>query len=339
MDDFVKYDSIKWSRDLKLDLVRGKYAEFAEQKIRRSLFRPFCTQFLFYDRILNEEARSFDVIFPTASAQAENAVICVSNVGGRTPYWTLATNRIPHYAISSLDATQCFPRFIYDEDGSNRRENITDWALDQFRTHYKDNKIDKWAIFHYVYGILHHPGYREKFADNLKRELPRISFAPANVLSERSESKGSESKDSSGFWAFSKAGQSLAALHLDYEKLEPFDLQFLETPGQPLSYRVDDKMRLSKSKTELTINKSLTLAGIPPETYDYRLGNRSALEWVIDQYQVYTDPRSGITSDPNREDDPPIHRAPRRPSHPRQPRNDEDRRRAAGGIQSMQSRR
>jgi predicted helicase len=97
---------------------------------------------------------------------------------------------------------------------------------------------------------------------------------------------------------------TLAKLHLDYEKLEPFDLDFSEAPGVPLSYRVEDKMRLSKDKLRLTVNPSLTLATIPPQVFDYRLGNRSALEWVIDQYQVSTDKRSGITSDPNREDDP-----------------------------------
>ena len=111
-------------------------------------------------------------------------------------------------------APQCFPFYVYDEDGTNRRENITDWALEQFREHYKDKKIDKWAIFHYVYGLLHHPGYREKFADNLKRELPRIPFAP-------------------DFRAFAKAGKKLAALHLDYEQLEPWELEFVETPGVP----------------------------------------------------------------------------------------------------------
>lgn len=145
--------------------------------------------------------------------------------------------------------------------------------------------IDKWAIFHYVYGVLHHPGYREKFADNLKRELPRIPFAL-------------------DFWAFAKAGKKLAALHLDYEQLEPWGLEFVESPCVPLSYRVEDKMRLSKDKLRLTVNRSLTLAGIPSEAFEYRLGNRSALEWVVDQYQVSTDKRSGITSDPNREDDP-----------------------------------
>jgi predicted helicase len=95
----------------------------------------------------------------------------------------------------------------------------------------------------------------------------------------------------------------LARLHLDYEKLEQYALKWIETEGVPLSYRVEDKMRLSKDKTALRVNPSLTLAGIPPETFQYRLGNRSALEWVIDQYQVSEDKRSGIRSDPNRPDD------------------------------------
>ena len=131
---------------------------------------------------------------------------------------------------------------------------------------------------------MHHPGYRQRYAENLKRELPRIPLAP-------------------DFRAFAKAGKKLARLHLDYEKLEPWPLEWIETPGVPLSYQVR-KMRLAKDKTSLQVNDSLTLAGIPPEVFDYRLGNRSALEWVIDQYQVSEDKRSGIRSDPNRADDP-----------------------------------
>ena len=170
-----------------------------------------------------------------------------------------------------------------------------------------DREISKWDIFYYVYGLLHHPGYREKYADNLKRELPRIPFAP-------------------DFWAFAESGKKLAALHLDYEKIAvtmPEDetpstrkkkgghaagghagppLQWLINEDAALSYRIE-KMRLSKDKTELKLNESLTLAGIPAEALEYRLGNRSALEWVIDQYQVKEDKRSGIVSDPNREDD------------------------------------
>ena len=95
----------------------------------------------------------------------------------------------------------------------------------------------------------------------------------------------------------------LVKLHLDYEKLEPYPLTFVYAEGLPLSYKVQDKMRLSKDKTALKVNPSLTLAGIPPEVFHYRLGNRSALDWVIDQYQVSEDQRSGIRSDPNRADD------------------------------------
>jgi predicted helicase len=112
-------------------------------------------------------------------------------------------------------------------------------------------------------GLLHRPGYCTKFADNLKRELPRIQFAP-------------------DFRAFATAGKELAALHVDYEKLEPYSLERIEAECVPLSYDVEDKMRLSKDKTTLRVNPSLTLGGIPLETFQYRLGNRSALEWVID---------------------------------------------------------
>jgi predicted helicase len=187
------------------------------------------------------------------------------------------------HLVGAGSGAQCFPYYVYDEDASNRRENITDWALQHFREHYEDKKITKWNIFYYVYGILHHPGYRTKFADNLKRELPRIPLAP-------------------DFQAFSKAGKELAKLHLDYEKLKPWPLEWIETEGEPLSYHVE-KMRLSKDKTELKVNESLTLAKIPPKVFEYRLGNRSALDWVIDQYRVKPDKRSGITSDPNNPDD------------------------------------
>ena len=179
---------------------------------------------------------------------------------------------------------QCFPFYVYDEDGTNRRENITDWASNHFREHYGDKKITKWDIFYYVYGLLHHPGYRQRYADNLKRELPRIPLAP-------------------DFRAFAAAGEKLARLHLEYETLEPWPLAWIESPGVPLSYRVE-KMRLAKDKLSLVVNDSLTLGGIPPAVFEYRLGNRSALDWVVDQYQVSEDKRSGIRSDPNRADDP-----------------------------------
>ena len=167
------------------------------------------------------------------------------------------------HLVGAGASCQCFPFYVYDEDGNNRRENITDWARKHFRNHYKNNRISKWDIFYYVYGLLHHTGYRERFADNLKRELPRIPFAP-------------------DFKAFSKAGKKLAELHLNYEELERYDLEWVENPAVPLSYRVE-KMRLSKDKSSLKIYDSLTLSNIPAEVFEYRLGNRSALDWVIDR--------------------------------------------------------
>jgi predicted helicase len=236
--------------------------------------------------------------------------------------------------------SQCFPFYTYDEDGSNRRENITDWALNEFRTHYSDTNITKWDIFHYVYAVLHHPEYRERYAANLKRELPRIPFvasglssvdegaglqasrkdalnapstlpkASAQPTAERHKETadpstppeaGSARDDKSVFWQFAEAGRLLANLHVNYEQQIQYPLEHVEK-GQ-LNWRVE-KMRLGKDKTSIIYNDFLTLRGIPPETYEYRLGNRSALEWVIDQYQVSTDKRSGITNDPNRADDP-----------------------------------
>jgi len=134
------------------------------------------------------------------------------------------------------------------------------------------------------YAVLHHPEYRTRYAANLKRELPRIPFPP-------------------DFHAFAAAGKCLMELHIDYEKQPEYPLEQLEDPKAQVSFRVE-RMKLSKDKSEILYNDFLTPRGIPSATYDYRLGNRSALEWVIDQYQVSTDKRSGIVNDPNRADDP-----------------------------------
>ena len=168
---------------------------------------------------------------------------------------------------------------------TNRQENITDWALSKFRTHYNDDTITKWDIFHYNYALLHHPTYPEKYEMNLKRDLPHIPFAE-------------------DFWGFAKAGATLAYLHINYESALKYDgLKYIETPGMRVDWHVE-KMKLSKDKAQLKYNDFLTLDGIPLAVYDYRLGTRSALAWVVDQYRVKVDRRSGIVNDPNREDQP-----------------------------------
>ena len=225
----------------------------------------------------------FPSIFPLADTETENRVICVSGTGSNKPFQVLVADMIP--CLDVLEKTQCFPFYTYDEDGTNRQENITDWALAEFRSHYNDDTITKWDIFHYTYALLHHPVYREKYEMNLKRDLPHIPFTE-------------------DFWGFANAGAQLADLHVNYESVPKYDgLEDIETPGMKVNWRVE-KMSLSKDKTQLRYNDFLTLDGIPAEVYDYQLGNRSALEWVIDQYRVKVDRRSGIINDPNRETEP-----------------------------------
>ena len=289
IDDDVYVEKIAWSRDLKLDLRRGKYARFSLEKIRSSLYRPFTRKHLFFDRVFNEEVYQQPSFFPDKQSETENKLICVSGVGHEV-FRCLAADRICElkYSNSANGGTQCFPFYTYDEDGSKRQENITDWALEQFRQHYADPAIGKWDIFYYVYGLLHHPGYRSRYAADLKRELPRIPFAP-------------------DFRRFSRAGQQLAELHLNYEEADIYDLDW-QAFTTPANYKVI-KMKPGKKRDAqdgdykvfdtLRYNETFFTRRIPERAFAYRLGNRSALEWIIDQYRVKTDKRSGITHDPN----------------------------------------
>ena len=273
---------IKWSRNLKRELKRNKIAEYTEYKVRNSFYRPFTKSCLFFDSIMNDEISHFLSIFPTLESETENRVIWLK-VGKDWDMFGLMVNQHPDRLPQG--GSQCFPLYIYDEDGTNRRENITDWALAEFRTHYKDDTITKWDIFHYNYGILHHPDYRNKYQANLKRDLPHIPFAE-------------------DFWGFANAGARLADIHVNYESQPEYDkLKLVQNPNVPLNWRVE-KMKLAKDKTSLVYNDFLTFDGIPAKTYEYRLGTRSALEWIINQYCVKTDKRSGIVNDPNRADDP-----------------------------------
>ena len=284
VDDFVVSDDAKisWSESLKRKLQSGKTTDFSQENIKISLYRPFTKSNLYFDRMLTERVYVFPSIFPTPETEKENRVICVNGIGSNKPFNGLMVNVIPCLGI--LDANQCFPFYTYNEDGTNRQENITDWALAEFRKHYGDDTISKWDIFHYNYGILHHPDYREKYAMNLRRDLPHIPFAPSVE----------------DFWGFANAGAQLADIHVNYESQPKYDgLKYIETPDMPIDWRVE-KMKLSKDKTQLKYNDFLTIDGIPADAYTYRLGTRSALEWIVDQYRVKVDKRSGIVNDPNR---------------------------------------
>ena len=280
VNDFVNTDrtKIKWTDRLKAAVEKGTQVEFSPEKIRTALYRPFTKKHLYFDRLMNQSVYVMPSIFPKSDVEQENRVLCV-NLTQERPFTCLMANCIPSNVMAGGfgSSTQCFPFYTYNEDGTNRRENITDWALSHFRAHYADDTITKWDIFHYNYAILHHPEYRETYQVNLKHDLPHIPFAP-------------------DFWQFVEIGRALADLHVNYEGLDVMP-KVVETP--PLNWRVE-KMALSKDKTSLRYNESLTVVDIPPEVFDYRLGTRSALEWVIDRYRVKPDPNgSGIVADPN----------------------------------------
>ncbi|MGK7955187.1 MAG: type ISP restriction/modification enzyme, partial [Crocosphaera sp.] len=282
VDDFVTYDDTKisWSGDLKDHLKRGIIVEYDQNHIRQSLYRPFTKSSLYFDAHLNNSRYQFPYIFPTPETEKENRVIWLK-VGREVPMFALMVTFLPD--LLPQGGSQCFPFYTYDEDGSNRQENITDWSLDTFRQKYQDSAIAKWDIFYYIYALLHHPTYREKYADNLKRELPRIPYAP-------------------DYHQFAKAGKRLAEIHINYEQQPEYPLTFIENDEVPLNWRVE-KMKLSKDKNKLNYNEFITLAEIPPKVFEYRLGNRSALDWISDRYQVKVDKRSQIENDPNRLDD------------------------------------
>ena len=164
---------------------------------------------------------------------------------------------------------------LYRYEHGARHDNITDWSLDQFRKQYqpgrskKDRPITKEAIFHYVYGVLHDPVYREKYAQNLKREFPRIPFY-------------------ADFWRWSDWGRALMDLHIGYESVDAFPLKRTDIPDEKVRKTGQSpKAMLKAEKTagKIVLDSETTLSGIPAEAWDYKLGNRSALEWILDQYK------------------------------------------------------
>ena len=160
----------------------------------------------------------FHPFFPNPETEKENRVIWIK-VGREWSMFALVANKIPD--ILPQGGSQCFPFYTYNEDGTNRQENVTDWALAEFRDHYNDDTITKWDIFHYNYALLHHPVYREKYGMNLKRDLPHIPFAE-------------------DFWGFANAGAALADLHINYESAPKYDgLKDIETEGMTVAWRVE----------------------------------------------------------------------------------------------------
>lgn len=296
---------ISWTRAVLSDIQRNKPYNTQDCQFREGLYRPFFKQHLLFYRPLNEMMYQIPTLFPTSNQR--NLVICVECIGARRDFTALITDCIPDLHV--LEAAQCFPLYWYDDSTADiadlfsapqsemdryvRRDGVTDWILSTARKQY-GSRVTKEDIFYYVYGILHAPDYRTTFAADLKKSLPRLPLV--------------ESPDD--FWAFSRAGRSLAELHLGYEHVEPYaGCRTIYSPltnrGDEISYLIDDKMRFGKldSKTAdkriIHYNAGITIENIPLEAYDYVVNGKSAIEWVMERYAVKKDPASRIENNPN----------------------------------------
>ncbi|MEZ4512022.1 MAG: type ISP restriction/modification enzyme [Chloroflexota bacterium] len=266
--------SIKWSSGLKARLKQRKTLTFKEELLVPAIYRPFVKTTYYSEKALSDRLTSNHYEIFGSDLTKDNKVILFVE-GKRLDFSCLSVNLPSAYAIFSLDPEQCLPLYRYDNNG-NRIDNITDWALAQFRQQYAQSPISnpqspisKGDIFHYVYAVLHHPAYRQKYELNLKRDFPRIPFYP-------------------DFWQWAAWGKALMALHLHYETIEPYPL--LRHDADPESSRTAYKAKLKADKANGTIELDTltTLSGIPALAWQYQLGNRSALEWVLDRYKERT---------------------------------------------------
>lgn len=312
IEEIIEFDAkrISWTRALKNDLKRHKQLSVDDGESRIALYRPFIKRYMFFSRRLNEMVLRMPSFFPTT--RHDNRCICVTGPGNRDAFSVSIADVIPdlHFADKS-GGSQCFPLYLYEKaldsdglqfdesniiDGYRRRDGVTDGIQKKFAEVY-GNDVSKEDIFYYVYGVLHSPEYRARFAADLKKLLPRIPLT----------------KESKDFWAFGKAGRQLAERHLNYETVTPWpveevhdklDLEFEET------YKVA-KMTFARptaeqkaagakwDKTCIIYNSHVTISKIPLEAYEYVVNGKPAIEWVMEGYEFTRDKDSGIVNDPN----------------------------------------
>ena len=285
--------NLRWDGDLKSNLGRKRLIEYRAKNIRMSQYRPFVKQCCYVEYVLMSRKYQMDNIFPEAGS--DNLAICIPGVGSTKPFSVLAVDTMPDLELISKG--QCFPRYRFERRDERqasllddlhdleRVDNITDAALDAFRTHYGDSAITKDRIFDYVYGVLHAPLYRERFANDLAKTLPRVPMAP-------------------DFHAFAEAGRALLELHIGYESCEEYPLEIeSKTPADPgpAHFLIGTRsMRFAdKEKTVLVVNDHVRVTGIPAEAHRYQVNGRTPLEWFIDRYRIKQDSQSGIVNDPN----------------------------------------
>ncbi|WP_416670106.1 type ISP restriction/modification enzyme [Egbenema bharatensis] len=280
---------IKWNSSLKTHAENQLQLTYNKNLIVHAAWRPFTRKHFYGEKALNHRLTQnhYGMYGYSPALKSENSVICCTDAGTQSPFMVTATHNVPDLHLVGT-AAQCLSLYRYDENGK-RIDNITDWGLTQFQTHYNDPSITKLDIFHYTYAVLHHPAYRTKYELNLKREFPRLPFY-------------------ADFHQWATWGKDLMDLHLNYETIEPYGLQRVDVgrkkpasdtllqatlipidapdSAKPIK-RTTPKVKLKTDKIEgkIILDTETTLEGIPALAWDYKLGNRSALEWILDQYK------------------------------------------------------
>ena len=257
VDDAELGTIIKWTRDLKRQLRLDSPNLFERENVRRTLFRPFVAKHLYFSQSLNEMQYQLPEVFPKGAAD-ENLAICFC-VNGKA-FYALAADRVVDLHFTG--DTQCLLLYRYTSDGE-RVSNITEWGLRQFREHYGDDSITAEDIFAYTYAMLHDPAYLQEYEVDLRRDFPRVYF-----------------QDDFAWWA--QQGHELLDLHIGFETAEPWPLERVTKDGVTPKRAI---LRADKERNVITVDEQTSLAGVPAEAWDYRLGSRSALEWVLDQYK------------------------------------------------------
>ncbi|MDD1449293.1 hypothetical protein MEN98_25000 [Dolichospermum sp. ST_sed8] len=251
---------IKWDEDLKNYFKRGIKKEFDEKSIHLSLYRPFYKEHLYFDQHFNGRTYQWFNIY---NKNDINYYMSVPGIGASKPFQCLITNQIT--CLDFLEKTQCFSLYRYDREGK-RIDNITDWGLKQIQTHYQDSTNTKIDIFHYTYAVLHNPAYRSKYELNLKREFPRLPYYE-------------------NFHKWVNWGKQLMELHINYETVIPYQLTSVDIPLKDNQKTPKPKLKADKTSCCIILDDVTTLSGIPNIAWEYMLGNRCALEWILDQYK------------------------------------------------------
>ncbi len=269
--------SIKWSRATKSDLSKGTTYTFDASRRVRTSYRPYVKMTLYYDGHLNEMRNLTTRLFGE-DGRVRTKCIVLTDAGSQKPFMVHAVDSVFDYHYVGAAAAAVAMPFRRLEGGSNV-ENITDWAQSHFRRHYQRGRgkrsrpITREAIFHYVYAVLHDPVYREKYGHNLKRDFPRIPLYGDSEVT---------------FWHWAEWGEALMKLHIDYEAVEPFSLKRTDVHDEKAhaaEQAPKPALKADKEIGAIIIDSETTLTGIPPDAWRYQLGNRCALEWVLDQYK------------------------------------------------------